>query len=248
MVKHLKPPKCPKETSQRLPKLKYFSLTTWRFNMLPTVQSWAWRGESVDVLEGFRKQDETYGMRCMKIYATREQQHGCHWLFKCFYICRKYIQRLGIYAMILMEHPLRKPGCNAETSKSTHVHSWIFSKKIASSGPTVTSHKHLKMFQLVCLPCVTNWCCKLKNQVQIQAENSKSNLTVWRIWLPEILHLLVTQRILDALSLHLIPLGDVFMLHLLRLDGAMTHDLTNKCKRCMYIYKILHITNHYTKW
>lgn len=52
MVKHLKPPKCPQDTSQRLPKLKYFSLTTWRFNMLPTVQSWAWRGESVDVLAG----------------------------------------------------------------------------------------------------------------------------------------------------------------------------------------------------
>lgn len=181
-------------------------------------------------LEGFWKKDETYGMRCMKIYLTREQQHGCHWLFKCFYICRKYIQRLGIYAMILMEHPLRKPRRNAETSKSTHAHSWIFSKTTASSGPTVTSHKHLKMFQLVCLPCFTNWCCncKWKNQVQIQAENSKSNLTVWRIWLPEILHLLVTQRILDALSLHLIPLGDVFMLNLLRLDGVMTHDLTKK--------------------
>lgn len=84
MVKHWKSPKCPQETSQRLPKLKYFSLTTWRFNMLPTVQSWAWRGESVDVLEGFWKKDETYGMRCMKIYLTREQQHGCQLTVQVF--------------------------------------------------------------------------------------------------------------------------------------------------------------------
>ena len=53
-------------------------------------------------------------------------------------------------------------------------------------------------------------------RTKLKFKRKTQRVTVWRIWLPEILRLLVTQRILDALSLHLIPLGDVFMLHLLR--------------------------------
>lgn len=112
---------------QNLPKKPARDCQSWNTSRWPPEGSTCCRqckvgleGESLLTcwLWGFWEKDETYSMRCVKIYLSREQQHGCHWLFKCLYICRKYIQRLGIYAITLTEQHWRKPDCNAETSKT----------------------------------------------------------------------------------------------------------------------------------
>ena len=205
-------------------------------NQLPNpartvVQNWAWRGESVDVL-------------VVRVLEKR-------------WILRKNIQRLGKYewywwktlsflrksaVMLKHQNPLilipesfqRKKLPVAQQSQVTSI--WNCSSSCACHvspiGAAIANER-------------TKFKFKRKTQRAFITLPTSATWSFGEIWLPEILHLLVTQRILDALSLHLIPLGDVFMLHLLRLDGAMTHDLTQKCKKCMCIYINIYIYIYY---
>ena len=153
MVKHLKSPKSPQENLPEIAKVEILLADHLKVQHVADSAKLGLKGRVCwrAGCEGSGKRMKLTAWDVWRLTLTREQRLDCHWLFQCFFYTSagNTSKRLGIYAIILMEHPLRKPDCNAETSKSTHAHSWIFSKKTASSGPTVTSHKHLKLFYCV---------------------------------------------------------------------------------------------------